>query len=48
MKELKILFFVIMCTIANVSFAIEVPSLVANAFKEAFPQVADAAWSPWI
>ena len=45
MKDLKILFFVIMCAVGQASFAIEVPSPVANAFKEAFPQVADAAWS---
>lgn len=45
MKDLKKLFFVIMCAVAQASFAIEVPSPVANAFKEAFPQVADAAWS---
>lgn len=45
MKEIKILFFMIMCTIANVSFAIEVPSEVANAFKKVFPNVTDAAWS---
>ena len=43
MKELKILFFVVMCTMAHVSFAIEVPSPVADAFKKVFPNVADAA-----
>lgn len=45
MKDLKILFFVIMCTIANVSFAIEVPSEVSDAFKKVCPNVTDAAWS---
>lgn len=45
MKDLKFLFFGMMCVLANAAFAIEVPQVVADSFKQVCPQVTDAAWS---